>query len=389
MALGTLTTLEDTSGQYLTDTGQVIAEPLEGRERLATSILDNPPEWAVPTTTTTTAPTTTTTSTTIAPSSSTSPSTTPPSSTPTTAAPTYPSGAKIFTGVIGTSTPNMCLEVIGSQLKQVTCSSSAAPLNINQRPDGFVTVSMANGSCFGTESNNTASLVKNQTCTEADNQLWTVVPSWNGTVQFKNKITGFCMDVSNNSTSSGADIIQWGSGDSPNGQCKDTSSNNNHNFPLTASNPPSTTTTTTAAPTTTTAPPAILEANAGQAVLSGNMRLNNGRVGVANGTGNNMNGPNGTTSKATFSFTVTQAGTYRIQGNTTSPTGNDDSFYVTVSGSSTSYTWSTGNGDNFVSDGNTVNGPAIEIPLQPGQHTVTIHLREDGAALSSPKLVKV
>ncbi|MEZ5229288.1 MAG: hypothetical protein R2710_22290 [Acidimicrobiales bacterium] len=218
------------------------------------------------------------------------------------------------------------------------------------------------------------------------------MPPWNGTVQFKNKVTGYCMDVSGNSTSSGADIIQWGTGSSPNGECKSTTSNNNHNFPLTPSTPPSTTTTTaptttTAAPTTT-APPALLEVSASSATLSGGMTLNNGSIGTAENSGNNFNGANSTSSKATFTFTVTEAGTYKIQGATITNGGGSDSFYVQVDGQpSSGYTWGVSNGTDYVNDNN--GGSDVTVSLQPGTHTVTIALREDGTRLSSLKLVKV
>ena len=378
-AMGTLNTLEDTSGEYLTNTGSSIGRPMEGREYLSSSVLANPPDWAIATTTT--APTTTTTTTaptttTAAPTTTTT-TTAPTTAPPTTAAPTTttaplgPTGAKIFDGSIGAVTPGMCLVVVGNGMQQSNNCNGAPALQLHEK-NGFVTISAAApaNTCFGTTSNDNGPIV-NETCTEADDQLWEKIPSLNGTFQFKNKASGRCLDVNGASTSSGAQIHQWAS--SP-GSCKPTNQSTNHNFSLTA---------------TPAAPAEVLEVNASSAVLSGGMTFSNGKVGVPNGAGNNMNNAGATTSKATFTFTVATAGNYKIFGNVSAPSGSDDSFFVTVDGApAAGYVWGVASGaTDYVNDGN--GGADVIVALQPGQHTVTLHLREDGTFVSSLKLEKV
>lgn len=136
----------------------------------------------------------------------------------------------VHTGPVTAVTPGMCLEVVGGFLEQQPCSGTQAPLLVETGPDGYSTLSLSDGSCFGTTGPVKAARVVDEVCEETDDQLWTVIPSYNGTVQFKNKETGYCLDVYGASSSAGADLIQWGYGDPPNGTCKPTTSANNHNF---------------------------------------------------------------------------------------------------------------------------------------------------------------
>lgn len=136
----------------------------------------------------------------------------------------------VHTGPVTAVTAGMCLEVVEGFLEQQPCSATQAPLMIETGPDGYSTLSLSDGSCFGTTGPVKAAQVIEEICEESDDQLWTVIPSYDGTVQFKNKETGYCLDVYGASASPGADLIQWGYGDPPNGTCKPTTSANNHNF---------------------------------------------------------------------------------------------------------------------------------------------------------------
>lgn len=148
----------------------------------------------------------------------------------TTAAPEPSIRQLAHSGPITSTTAGMCLEVVGTQLEQQPCSNSQPPLLIETGADGYSTLSLTDGTCFGTTGPQKAARVVEELCTGGDDQLWEVVPSFEGTVQFKNKETGWCLDVYGASSSAGADLIQWGYGTPPNGTCKPTTSANNHNF---------------------------------------------------------------------------------------------------------------------------------------------------------------
>ncbi len=139
--------------------------------------------------------------------------------------------------------------------------------------------------------------------------------------------------------------------------------------------------------TPTTAPVARLSVSASEAALSGDMRLSDGFVSVVDGTGSNFDGPDGTTSSATFVFDVTEAGLYKILGSVKAPSGTADSFYVMVSGQSGYFTWGvSGTSPDFVNDGNGAR-PDVELLFEPGRYTVTLYLREDGTMVSGLQLV--
>lgn len=133
-------------------------------------------------------------------------------------------------GAVTAVTPGMCLEVIGGFVEQQPCSSSQPSLTITTLGNGYSTLSLADGTCFGTTAPERAARVADEVCEESDDQLWTIVPAVNDTVQFKNKETGYCLDVYGYSSSAGARLIQWGYGDPPDATCKPTTEPNNHNF---------------------------------------------------------------------------------------------------------------------------------------------------------------
>lgn len=144
--------------------------------------------------------------------------------------PSNPLRVVAHTGPVTSVTAGMCLEVVNNVLEQQPCSPSQPGLVIETRADGYSVLSLTDGTCFGTTGPQKAARVIEEVCEETDDQLWTVIPSYDGTVQFKNKETGYCLDVYGASSSAGADLIQWGYGDPPNATCKPTTSANNHNF---------------------------------------------------------------------------------------------------------------------------------------------------------------
>ena len=135
----------------------------------------------------------------------------------------------------------------------------------------------------------------------------------------------------------------------------------------------------------------LLEHDAGTvSSTSGDMQFDGTGWGVPNGFGGNGKGAHGTSSSLTFDFTVTEAGVYRIEGEILSPSGKDNSFWVTVDGEPkkgfewrqgvhTTYTW------EFVNDG--AGTPAVEVPLDPGAHQIVVSLREDGTYIDGLRLV--
>jgi len=126
----------------------------------------------------------------------------------------------------------MCLAAVGGFLEQHPCALGQPGLIVVTGDDGYSTLSLNDGSCFGTTSPTRAARVIEEVCEESDDQLWQIIPAVNDTVQFKNKETGYCLDVYGYSSSAGADLIQWGYGDPPTATCKPTTSPNNHNFGL-------------------------------------------------------------------------------------------------------------------------------------------------------------
>jgi len=152
-------------------------------------------------------------------------------------------------------------------------------------------------------------------------------------------------------------------------------------------------TTTTAAPATTTAAPQVLQQSASSATTSGSFSSDgNGGYGVSNSGGNNWDGPDDTSSKITFTFTVAVEGTYKIKGSVKAPNGSDDSFWVQVDGGpSDGFLWDVGNSSSYSDDyvAHRYGDDPVTVTLSPGEHTVTLALREDGTYVQSLELVAV
>ncbi len=142
------------------------------------------------------------------------------------------SGTQTYAGWAEAVTTGMCLEVIGGFVEQQPCSQAQADIRIHTRDDGYSTVSITDGRCFGTEGPFVAARVSEEECDETPDQLWLIIEAIGGRVQLKNAETGWCMDIYGNSSSAGARLIQWGYGSSPNGTCKPSDQKNNQTFYL-------------------------------------------------------------------------------------------------------------------------------------------------------------
>ena len=138
--------------------------------------------------------------------------------------------------------------------------------------------------------------------------------------------------------------------------------------------------------------PLLQEAEAG--LLSGNFVVGNDAgasggqfVEVPNGAGNDWNG----TSRhyVAYCFSVPQAGTYRLKGQVQGTTTADNSFFVRVNDEpAAGYRWDTVRSASFVGDYVTQSGSndPVEVDLPAGDHSVIVHLREDGTRLDTLEL---
>ena len=136
-----------------------------------------------------------------------------------------------------------------------------------------------------------------------------------------------------------------------------------------------------------------LSQEAEQAALSGSMRrVASGSasggfyVDSPEGSGNHGSAGN---NKAEHCFIVDQSGSYQLRAVVDGPSGTSDSFFVTVNGQS--YLWDVRSGQGFVTDNLSDRGGAdpVLLNLSPGEHTVGIHVREDGTRIDSLELVRV
>ncbi|MFN8442362.1 MAG: DUF6605 domain-containing protein [Caldilineaceae bacterium] len=109
---------------------------------------------------------------------------------------------------------------------------------------------------------------------------------------------------------------------------------------------------------------------------------------VPNGVGDQPGVPS-QAKKATYCFTVTTPGTYRIKAGVYGANTLDDSFYVQVDNApAAGYTWDIFLNTTYASDYINNRGVAdpLELQLTAGQHTVSIFLREDGTRLDNLQL---
>lgn len=90
---------------------------------------------------------------------------------------------------------------------------------------------------------------------------------------------------------------------------------------------------------------------------------------------------------ATYCFTVSEAGLYRINGRARADSNTSDSFFVQVDGGDV-WTWFVRQSNRFRSDlvNDYLNDDPVEIWLEPGDHHVTVYAREDGTRLDRIRL---
>jgi len=159
--------------------------------------------------------------------------------------------------------------------------------------------------------------------------------------------------------------------------------------------PPPATPTPTPPPATPTPEPGSLVQEAEDATITSPMQIQNdsnasGGQYITVATGNNSYDSAPSNGRAVFTFNVTQAGTYRINGLVIAPDYDGDSFWVQMDSSSfvkwnglavkSSWTWdevhNSDSGDSI-----------MEYNLSTGNHTVTFAYREDHAKLDKIELV--
>ncbi len=151
-------------------------------------------------------------------------------------------------------------------------------------------------------------------------------------------------------------------------------------------------------PTPTATPPPncsglVREAEVG--ILSGAFVIGNDPaasggqfVHAPKGTGDQPAGPN-QLHKATYCFSVTAAGTYHIKGKVYGADTLSDSFYVQMDGApAAGYLWDVFPNTTYASDYVSQRSGAdpVELQLAPGQHFVSIFVREAGTRLDTLEL---
>ena len=110
---------------------------------------------------------------------------------------------------------------------------------------------------------------------------------------------------------------------------------------------------------------------------------------LPDGSGNYWNGPDDN-ARIDYCFDVTTPGTYRIAGNVHTLTNYSDSFYLTADGTpTTGHLWDVRVNQSYLTDHlndrNTGTDP-VELDLTAGQHTISVHGREDGTRLDTISL---
>lgn len=330
LSLGSLKALEEGSTEVLDSTGDSIGEARPKRSELAALITEEDPGGGP-----------------ITP-----PTTDPP--------PTYAWQAG-YGGIITTSA-GLCVGNTGGEPRTAECSANGAVQTQffdNTDDDSDQVQVRVDGLCMTRISDDAVAALA--ACQDGnDDQLWLQTGSGNLASVGS---PGQCLDIDGGAVGSpGADVYVW--------NCHG-GGNQAFTFPG-AYVPP--------------AQPAVLSVGAADAVLTGAFELDgNGFLYAPNGAPN----PAGS---ATFTFTVADAGQYRMSGSVIAPNGGDDSFFVTTSLSSQRYVWgvtrSTSPTTDFVNDGNGGADVVLDIPAGTTL-TVVLDEREDGTRLGSLTLVAV
>ncbi|MET1260977.1 hypothetical protein ABV409_16675, partial [Flagellimonas sp. DF-77] len=108
--------------------------------------------------------------------------------------------------------------------------------------------------------------------------------------------------------------------------------------------------------------------------------------------GNSFSPPNSEDGMVSFDLAVSTAGTYRVYGLVSVPSGNDDSFWIRANGSSW-ISWNSIPGSNafeWHQFHSSPNGPAfVTYVFDVGMNTIDIGYREDGAALDKIYITRI
>ena len=108
------------------------------------------------------------------------------------------------------------------------------------------------------------------------------------------------------------------------------------------------------------------------------------------GSGSSYSGADSSSSRVDYCFNVTTAGTYRIDGKVYGSNNTSDSFYVRVDGGpSEGYLWDSTQNTSYQTDSVSDRGGAnpVLVTLSAGEHTISVHNREDGTRLDTISLV--
>lgn len=288
---------------------------------------------------------------------------------PTPPVPTY-DWSSSYTGVIQTP-EGFCVVDNGGVLETAVCTTAASgevEFFDNLDDDTDEVQIRANGLCVTRVSTNSPAVLAACQDGNAD-QMWLQTPSGN---LANGGAPGECLDVDGaNASSAGATMFNWG--------CH---GNANQTFSFPGPYVPPVT--------------AVLSVPSTSATLTGAFVLDgNGLITAPNGSGNSYNSPGTSIATATFTFTVEDAGDYRISGSTIAPNGADDSFWVTTSldGNATGYMWGVDRSSSPQADfvnTNNGGGPDAVLTIPAGTtFTITVSVREDGTSLESLTLVPV
>ncbi len=338
-SLGAVEGLDRGSTEVLEATGDTIGESRPTRDELAESIIEEDPNGSID-----------------------PPVTDPP--------PTY-SWQSDYVGIVETP-QGFCVSDVGGVVLTADCTTAgSSSLEFFENADDATDdVQLRLGGLCVTYINDDQPVALAACVDGNDDQMWLQTPSGNLANAGQ---PGQCLDVdAGASGSAGAQMLSWGCHGNP---------NQTFIFPGPYVPPV----------TEVTSVPASSAALTGSFTMDGN-----GFITTANGVGNAYNSPNASLGTATFTFTVADAGDFRISGLAIGPSGDDDSFWVSTSldGNTANYKWGiSGTGSTPTTDFvNTDNGagPDIVISVPAGTtFTVLVSVREDGASLGELTLVPV
>lgn len=335
-SLGAVKALDEGSTEVLETTGDTIGEARPTRAELAESITEEDPDGSID----------------------------PPDPDPTA---TYDWQSE-YIGIIETP-QGFCVSAVGNDVKTADCTtapSSSLEFFENADDDNDNMQLRVDGLCV-TYINDDAPVALAACQDGNDSQMWLKTPSGNLANAGE---PGQCLDVNNSqSGAAGAQVLTWNCHGNP---------NQTFGFPGPYVPPVS----------------EVTSVDASSAALAGNFELDaDGFVHSPNGNGyNSTPGAGGT---ATFTFTVADAGQYRISGSVIAPNGGDDSFWVTTSldGNTQAYLWDTVRSSTPATDfvNNRSNSSAdvvLDIPAG-ATFTIVVSQREDNTRLGNITLIPV